>query len=76
MIFTPEENLPDKFRNLKKHVKRHVKQSTAHIENLQSQIEKQKEAEGKKTKNYGAGMNLGCICYKLYVKGCPFTDYE
>lgn len=46
MIFTPEENLPDKFRNLKKHVKRHVKQSTAHIENLQSQIEKQKEAEG------------------------------
>ena len=76
MIFTPEENLPDKFRNLKKHVKRHVKQSTAHIENLQSQIEKQKDAEGKKTNNYGAGMNLGRICYKLYVKGRPFTDYE
>ncbi|CAB4009077.1 Hypothetical predicted protein [Paramuricea clavata] len=76
MIFTPEENLPDKFQNLKKHVKRHVKQSTAHIENRQSQIEKQKEAEAKKTKNYETGMNLGCICYKLYVKGHPFTDYE
>jgi hypothetical protein len=76
MIFAPEENLPDKFRNLKKHVKRHVKQSTAHIENLQSQIKKQKEAEGKKTKNYEAGMNLGLICYKLYVKGRLFTDYE
>jgi hypothetical protein len=39
-------------------------------------IKKQKEAEGKKTKNYEAGMNLGCICYKLYIKGHPFTDYE
>ena len=35
-----------------------------------------KEAEWKKTKNYEAGMNLGRICYKLYVKGHPFTDYE
>ena len=45
MTFNSEENLPDQFRNLKKHVKRHIKQSTTHIKNIQSQTKKQKEAE-------------------------------
>ena len=75
MRFTSDENLPDQFRNLKNNVKRHIKQSTTHIKNIQSQIEKQKEVKAK-TKNYEAEMNLGRLCYKLYVKGRPFSEFE
>ena len=76
MTFNSEENLPDQFRNLKKLVKRHIKQSTTRIKNIQSQIKKQKEAEKAKSKNYEAGMNIGRLCYKLFVKGRPFSEFE
>ena len=39
-------------------------------------MEKQKEMEKVKTKNYEAGMNIGRTCYKLFLKGHPFSDYE
>ena len=29
-----------------------------------------------KGKNYTAGMNLGRLCMKLYLKGGPCSDYE
>ena len=74
--FSPNQCLPEKFRNLKKHVRRHIKHSASHVQNLRSLMEKQKEMEKVKTKNYEAGMNIGCACYKLFLKGRPFSDYE
>ena len=46
------------------------------MQNLRSQMEKQKETEKVKTKNYEAGMNIGQTCYKLFLKGRSFSDYE
>ena len=74
--FSPDQCLPEKFRNLKKHVGRRIKLSASHVQNLRSQMEKRKEIEKVKTKNYEAGMNIGRTCYKLFLKGCPFSDYE
>ena len=74
--FSPDQCLPEKFRNLKKHVRRHIKQSATRVQNLRSQMEKQKQMENVKTKNYEAGMNIGRTCDKLFLKGRPFTDYE
>ena len=48
--FAPDQCLPEKFRNLKKHVRRHIKMSACHVQNLRSQMEKQKEMESKNEK--------------------------
>ena len=29
-----------------------------------------------KSKNYEAGMNIGRLCYKLFVNGRPFSEFE
>lgn len=76
LSFPEDVNLPDQFRNLKKHVKRHIKKSKKHLCNLRTEIEKQNAAARNKGKNYEAGMNLGRLCVKLYLKGRPYTDYE
>ena len=36
--FSPDQCLPEKFRNLKKHVRRHIKLSSSHVQNLRSQM--------------------------------------
>ena len=48
--FAPDQCLPEKFRNLKKHVRRHIKMSACHVQNLRSQMEEQKEMESKNEK--------------------------
>ena len=45
--FSDNEKLPDIFRNLKKHVKSHLKISKTHINNLNLDLEKQKEKRRK-----------------------------
>ena len=74
--FSDNEKLPDIFRNLKKHVKSHLKISKIHINNLNLELEKQNEEKRRKGKNYEAGMNLGRLSMKLYLMGRPYTDYE
>ena len=76
MSFSDNEKLPDIFRNLKKHVKSHLKKSKTHINNLNLELEKQNEEKRRKGKNYEAGMNLGRLSMKLYLMGRPYTDYE
>ena len=50
LSFSDDMNLPEKFRNLKKHVKTHIKKSKAHISNLNSELGKQNAVEKKKLK--------------------------
>ena len=76
LAFPAEVNLPDKFRFLKRNVKRHIEQSCAHTENLQAEIEKRKQVERKISKNYEAGMNLGRLCYKLFYERSPFYRFQ
>ncbi|CAB4033793.1 Hypothetical predicted protein, partial [Paramuricea clavata] len=76
LAFAENENLPDQFRNLKKHVKRHIKKSKKHICNLRNETEKQNAAVKMRGNNHEAGMNLGRLCMKLYLKGRPYTDFE
>ena len=74
LLFSNEENLPEEFRNLKNHLKRHIKKSN--LSNVMEEIEKQQNAAKRKGNNYEAGMNLGRACMKLYLRGRPYTDYE
>ena len=71
-----DENLPEEFRNLKKHLKRHIKKSKKHLSNVMEEIEKKQKAVKRKGNNYEAGMVLGRACMKLFLKGRPYTDYE
>ena len=74
--FPDDVILPVKFKNLKKNLKRHIEVSNEHTKNLQSGIEKIRNSKRRKTKNGEAGMNLGRLCYKLFLKGRPYIDYE
>ena len=76
LLFSDEDNLPEEFRNLKKHLKRHIKKSKTHISNVMEEINKRRKAVKRRGNNYEAGMNLGRACMKLYLKGRPYTDYE
>ena len=65
--FEDEYLLPQEFRNLKKSLKRHLKQSRSHTDSVKSELEKEKAALTLLSKNQVAGMNLGFICMKNYI---------
>ncbi len=76
LLFSEDENLPEEFRNLKKHLKRQIKKSKKHLSNVMEEIEKKQQAVKRKGNNYEAGMILGRACMKLVLRGRPYTDYE
>ena len=67
LLFSEDENLPEEFRNLKKHLKRHIKKSKKHLSNVMEEIEKKQQAVKRKGKNYEAGMNLGRACMRSSI---------
>ena len=71
--FDEEEYLPRAFINLKKNVKRHCIDGKQHKEKLKLEDER-KEENKLKTLNQEAGMNLGRVCMKLFIKGRPYVD--
>ncbi len=74
--FEDREFLPREFINLKKNVKRHLTDSATHKKNVQAEEQRKAERSLLQKKNEEAGMNLGRICLKLFLKGRPYTDYE
>lgn len=74
--FQDREFLPKEFTNLKKSIKRHLTDSITHKKNVNAEEERKAERSLFEKKNKKAGMNLGRLCIKLYLKGRPYTDYE
>eukprot|EP00794_Sanderia_malayensis_P014467 gene14467-15971_t len=74
--FESREFLPREFINLKKSIKRHLTDSVTHKKNVQAEEQRKAERNLLERKNEKAGMNLGRLCMKLFLKGRPYTDYE
>ena len=74
--FDDHEYLPRAFINLKKSVKRHLIDSISHQKNVKAEEERKAKQSLLEKKNENAGMNLGRLCMKLYLKGRPYSDYE
>lgn len=74
--FEDREFLPREFINLKKNIKRHLADSVTHKKNVQAEEQRKAERSLFEKKNEKAGMNLGRLCLKLFLKGRPYTDYE
>ena len=74
--FDDHENLPRAFINLKKSVKRHFIDSISHQKNVKTEEERRAKQRLLENRNENAGMNLGRLCMKLYLKGCPYADFE
>ena len=72
--FTNEQQLPEEFRNVKKH-KLHL-ESKYHKEKVSSLEEKEKHKKLTWSRNQKTGMLIGRTCYQLFFKGRPFSDYE
>lgn len=71
-----DEIMEREFRNLKKDIKRHLKTQT-HKEHV---LEIERESRFNKNRddtrdNKAAALRCARICYGLYAKGRPFTDY-
>ena len=73
--FKDQQFLPREFTNLKKSIKRQLTDSITH-KNVKAEEERKAERGLFEKKNKKAGMNLGRLCIKLYLKGRPYTDYE
>ena len=74
--FTKNEKLSRKFINLKKSLKRHLLESNLHCSMLKKEQEKQEEELALISKNKEAGLNIGKIAIKNYIRGRPYTDFE
>ena len=74
--FEDREFLPREFINLKKSIKRHLTDSVTHKKNTQAEEQRKAERSLLEKKNEKAGMNLGRLCMKLFLKGRPYTDFE
>ena len=73
--FNKDEILPQQFRNLKKHLRRHLLRQTHQRKVAEKEANEAKSA-AELLRQYQVGMNIGRTCYLLYKKGRPFEDFE
>ena len=74
--FEDREFLPRELINLKKSIKRHLTDSVTHKKNTEAEEQRKVERGLFEKKNEKAGMNLGRLCMKIFLKGRPYTDFE
>ena len=50
--------------------------SISHQKNVTAEEERKAKKRLLENKNKNSGINLGRLCMKLYLKGCPYADHE
>lgn len=69
------EVMSEEFRNLKKHIKRHLLQEI-HLSNVEKREREENERCRKETRCHAIGMRIARICYAGYQSGRSSRGYE
>ena len=74
--FGMDEVLSSNFRTLKGNIRRHIVTAQIHAKSFLDDQARRKCAEILSDRNKEAGLHLGRIAMKCYLKGRPYIDFE